>query len=127
MILAEASNEFMGAWVYVLIALVGGAAAAVSIYAVFRKQKVEIEPNPIMTQRQAKRFNHDLAEQRHTDVTRRLGSHDAEIDALWNSVRVDIPAMERRLNDAGEDRTGKIHDRINDILSAVMELKGKVK
>lgn len=112
-----------------LIAVIVLAGILIGIYVALRKpEPVKLNDDPaIEVRKSAKRFNHDLAEQRHGEVHRRISEHDQEIAQLWNAVRVDIPAMERRLNDAGEERSVAIHDRINEILSAVSELRGEVR
>ena len=133
-LLAQASLEsvpdtFWKQFCMALIVLILVVAAIVGIWVALRKKepvRLNDEP-PIEVRKSPKRFNHELAEQRHGEVTRRLEDHDQEISSLWTAVRVDIPAMERRLNDAGEKRSGDIHDRINEILSAVSELRGEVK
>ena len=134
LLLAQASLEsvpdtFWKNFCLSLIVLIVICGILVGIWSVFRKaEPVKLNDDPaIEVRKSAKRFNHDLAEQRYTEVKGRLGEHDAEINALWNSVRVDIPAMERRLNDAGEERSGAIHDRINEILAKVSELAGEVR
>jgi hypothetical protein len=111
----------------ILIVLLGVAALIIGIIRSGEKKRVAIDEQPVEVRKSPKRFNHELSEQRHIEVHRRLNEHDREIGSLWNAVRVDIPAMERRLNDAGEERSGAIHDRINEILSAVSELRGEVR
>jgi hypothetical protein len=43
------------------------------------------------------------------------------------TLRKEMAAMERRLNQDNENRSVKIHDRINEILEAVSELRGQLK
>ena len=43
-----------------------------------------------------------------------------------SKVRVELGDMERRLNKSDEDRTQHLHDRLNDILGELGELRGKV-
>lgn len=116
MILAEASNESMGAFVYALMALLGGAAAGVSIWAMTRKKStVEIEPQPIETRRAAKRFNHDLAEQRHADHERRLLDLETWRAGLIEKLEDDKNEILR----AGDARKDELQTQIN-------ELPGKI-
>jgi len=42
-------------------------------------------------------------------------------------VRTEMGDMERRLNKADEDRTSDIHDRVNQILGEVREMRGEIK
>lgn len=95
MMFAEASNSFMGAFIYALLALLGGALSAASLYFMFRKPNatVAIEPQPLEVRKQPKRFNHELSESRHREVTGRLDGHDAEIDSLWTTLRAEDKAI----------------------------------
>ena len=102
------------------------AGVVVGIIVGFRKNSVTIEPQPMDVRKQPKRFNHDLAEQRHGDHERRIHDCEGEIGDIWKTLRIELPEMERRINKAGEERITKVHDRVNDVLAAVSELRGKV-
>lgn len=41
----------------------------------------------VVTRKSAKRFNFELAETRHVEVSRRLDDHDEQIKDLWGTVR----------------------------------------
>jgi len=85
MILANITLSDLGELV-IGVAIVAG--VIIAYFAMTRKTVVKIDDNPAPEYRKApKRFNHELAEQRHTDVTSRLNAHDAEIDAVWNTMR----------------------------------------
>lgn len=109
MIFAEASNQFMGEFVYALFALLGGIVAAVSIWAMTRKKStIEIEPQPVQTQRAPKRFNHDLAEQRHQDHDRRIRT----LEDWRDSFHTKLEADKLEIIAAGEERSDKIRDHV---------------
>lgn len=103
-------------------------------------KKNEITPQPLVVQ-----AAHDLVREkdcvsRHLTLEQQLVElrgqriQDAK-DASFSrksvygeleSVRKEMGEMERRLNTADEQRTQALHSRINDILEAVGELRGKV-
>ena len=66
-----------------------------------------------------------LDQQRIIDAKDQAGARKSLYVEL-EAVRHEMGDMERRLNKADEDRTTAIHNRINDILSAVGELRGVV-
>lgn len=115
---------------WVLIVLIGLGIAAAFIWGAFRpatKQSVKFdrEDQPVDVRKSPKRYNHDATEQRFNSIESKAAEHGAQINKLWETLRVDLPAMERRLNEAGEDRSGKIHERINDLVKEVGRLDGK--
>ena len=98
------------------VILIGGIIVGVIVQ--FRKPSpTELADNPPISVRQAaKRFNHDLAESRHAEVSRRLDGHDSEIDALWNTMRSEDAAIRK---ENGE--------KFNAIMMALGEIKGELK
>lgn len=71
-------------------------AAIVGIWHKIRnKGRVQITPSPLSVTKTPKRFNHDLAEGRHSEVVRRLDSHDAEIEQIWTTFRAEDSAIRR--------------------------------
>jgi len=60
------------------------------------------------------------------EVQRRLAQHDSDIGALRELIRVELPAMERRITTENEHRSVLLHNRINEILEAVSELRGQI-
>lgn len=113
---------------WVLIILVSILLIAAASYAAFHKSgPVKIEDNPAVEIRKApKRYNHDATEQRFNRAENRLDGHDSELDRLWQTLRVDLPDMERRINKAGEERIEKVRDQVVQVLEKIGELKGKV-
>ena len=47
-----------------------------------------------------------------------------EIQEIREILRREIPEMERRIAQSGEQRVTKLHDRINDVLAEVSRLRG---
>lgn len=47
-----------------------------------KNRSLKIEPQPISVSKTSKRYNHDLAEERHEEIDRRLKEHDAELERL---------------------------------------------
>ena len=123
MMLAQAQLDSVPAsqvkWFFVILfALIIVAGVIIGIVVSFRKQpKVQIDDNPPPEFRKAaKRFNHDLFVAQHSEVTRRLDSHESEIDSLWKTMR-DEDAAIRRENGAKFDA----------ILLSLGEIKGEIK
>jgi hypothetical protein len=50
----------------------------------------------------------------------------AKLEEKIETVSREIPEMERRLNAANEARVEKVHNRINEVLGEVRELRGEV-
>lgn len=91
------------------------------------KKSVEVANQPIEVAKAAKRFNAALSEQQNAEINRRLGGHDLDIRSLQQKLETELPEMERRLNEKGEERASDTHTRINSILEAVGELRGEVR
>lgn len=89
--------------------------------------KIEREDQPVDVRKSPKRYNHDATENRFVGLEKKTEEHSKEIGELWKTLRVDLPAMERRIQESGERRSKETHDRINDILSEVGELRGEMR
>jgi hypothetical protein len=87
---------------WVIIILVGLAVAAAFIWTAFRtggKQNIRIDQDPTPEFRKApKRYNHDLAEERHRDLSRRLSKAEQDIKDIQESRLKAIHGIERRFN-----------------------------
>jgi hypothetical protein len=57
----------------------------------------------------------------------KLDSMRRELSQEAQQVRREIPDLERRISAAGEERITKVHDRINEVLEAVSEIRGELK
>lgn len=105
---------------WVLIILLTLAVAAVGVWSKLRRPAVKtttiIDDQPVEIRKAPKRYNHDLAESRHGDVTRRLDGHDAEIEQLW---------MTMRSEDADIRKENGI--KFDAILLSLGEIKGQLK
>lgn len=87
---------------WILITLIGLLLVAVAIIAIiksFSKSTTNILPDPLRTEKAAKRYNHDLGEQRYKDTLRRIESHDAEINTLWSTLREEDQATRAEMQD----------------------------
>lgn len=101
----------------ILVALLLIAAVIKGLVRGFRPEKVTLNDDPPVEFRKApKRFNHDLAEDRHHEVTRRLEGHDAEIEQLWTTMRKEDAAI--RLENGA---------KFDAILLSLGEIKGELK
>jgi hypothetical protein len=106
-------------WVVVILVVIFlVACAGIVAWSSLRKpEKLEIKDEPAIEIRKApKRYNHDLAEQRYAEHTRRLDAHDAEIEQLWTTMRSEDAAIRKE--------TGIKFDAI---LLALGEIKGELK
>ncbi len=90
-------------------------------------QPREILPQPLGVEKMSKRYNHEAHELRFKTVEETVERHGAEIGKLWDTLRLDLPSMERRLDKANEERVGNVHERVNEILGEVRELRGEMK
>ena len=88
--------------------------------------KVDQEPPPEI-RKAAPRYNHALNEQRFGTLEGQVKRDEQRLDKIEDLLRIDLPAMERRLATASEKRISDMHDRINEILCAVGELRGEMK
>lgn len=61
-----------------------------------------------------------------TDRVARVESSLSSVSSELTVLRSQLHATETRINSAGEDRAAKIHERINDVLEAVSEVRGHV-
>lgn len=126
-------------FIMVLVWIAAGAGIAVIIDAFRKRRKVEIHPQPLEVRKAPKRFNHDLAESRHSDHERRLEDHEdriADLEKTRGEFEVTMlkAGEERELRLRNEihgaqmetkNSLGKLHERINQILTGVARLEGK--
>jgi uncharacterized coiled-coil protein SlyX len=134
--LAEAlstSPESYGAvgWLIVGIAALGAGIAGVQRFirssAGLSEQERTIGGQPLRVQSQPPFVTRDDLDRTTTPISDRVTRVEAMIanTALEVSrMRMDMHALENRMNASGEDRAAKIHGRINDVLEAVAELRG---
>lgn len=93
-------------------------------------QRHEIANQPLevgITRTPAKRYNHDAIDHRFITIEGTVDRHEGAIRKIEDRLGVDLPAMERRLDDANEQRVSAVHNRVNDVLLAVGELTGEMK
>ena len=88
--------DFLRDFIIVVVAI---AAIVVPIWLGTRRKPVTIDPQPLEVRKSAKRYNHDLAENRHTEHTRRLDAHEAEIEQIWNTFREEDKAIRKETQD----------------------------
>jgi hypothetical protein len=111
----------------VLISIVSISSGLATVGLWWQGRHREIEPQPLQITKVSPPANSQLCDSRHAEISRRLDEHDREIDLLWRTTRSELLDVERRLNVANEVRTEKVHERINQILEAVSELRGEMK
>ncbi|MDR3427843.1 hypothetical protein [Silvimonas sp.] len=146
MMLAEITWTQLGEIVGALAAL---ATIGTLIYAVAagnRKTTVKVDQDPTPEFRKApKRYNHDATEIRFVNLESKVGDHGIRITRMEERQRTEMTELERRLdnsnetrasetrqliigmNAANEERATAIHNRVNDILESVGELRGEMK
>ena len=124
-IIAEATNTFMGEFVYAGLALLAGIASGIGIMAYFRKAEATRLEQPIATQingevnvRTLDKFaTRDFVTERHAEVGRRLDSHDKEISALRDDMK-----EERRNNEVhASQRSAGLHSKIESVRSELTD------
>jgi hypothetical protein len=102
---------FLKDFLTVLFALVVIAAIVVGVILSFRKPKMSIDPQPVEVRKSPKRYNHDLMENRHASTTAALTNHEERIRQLER----DMPAMERSILSAGEEREARLQDQLTSL------------
>ena len=123
--LAEASNSFMGQFVYAGLALLAGVAGGVAIMSFLRKPDPTVIEQPVATTiegevvvRKTDRFaTREFIEAQHCEVVRRLSGHDQEILRLRQDMDVD-----RRNNEIhASTRSRAIYDKIDHVRQELSE------
>jgi uncharacterized membrane protein len=84
-------------------------------FAVEPASKVEFDQHVIQNQRE------------HENIFSRLNGADRGHSGQFERVRQEMHEMELRINKSSEERTEKTHNRINEVLEAVSELRGQVR
>lgn len=62
----------------------------------------------------------------HDGIFRKIGGVERGVGEKLERIRSEMHDMELRLTKHGEERAEKTHNRINEVLSAVSELRGQV-
>lgn len=105
---SNAATTGSGLWIAAGIAALGGVPGVIAVFSLFATRR-EVQAL------EAKTASDSLASMVRLDKTE---------NALRDLQR-DLHAMENRITEAGEKRAVSIHDRTNDILEAVSELRGR--
>lgn len=126
-IFAEASNAFMGQFVYAGLALIGGILAGLGIMAYIKRPEPTQLEQPIRTTTEGevqvrnidKYATRDFVTERHAEVNRRLDGHDKALADLRDDMKED-----RKQNEIhASARSSKIYDEIKSVRS---ELSDKI-
>lgn len=97
-------------WTLIVIAsLFLLACAGIALMRSFRQEKLTLQDEPpIQVAKAAKRFNHDLAEQRHVDHERRL----RDLEDWQRDLTKQLERDKAEIIDAGEQRASRLHQHI---------------
>jgi SMC interacting uncharacterized protein involved in chromosome segregation len=104
------------------------------------KSPQQIFPQPLEVRSAHEPVSREFCESNHHAITRRIEFIEQELRDLREerrksaatleeqiqTVSREIPELERRLNAANEARLEKVHNRINEVLGEVRELRGVV-
>ena len=103
-------------WAMVIaFALLTAAGIAVGIWSSLQKKSFAIEPQPVAVKKHPTEYNPDFYSAQHGEVVRRLDSHDAQIDQLWNTMRDEDKAIRQELANRFRDiaySLGRIEARL---------------
>jgi hypothetical protein len=105
-----------------------------------QRQGQEIFPKPLEIKTVADPATKEYCDRNHQASSRRMESLEqaladlrqvrrdstAKLEEQVRTLSRDIPELERRLNAATEARMAKVHDRINEVLGEVRELRGEI-
>jgi len=96
-------------------------------------QPLEVRPVRDPASREFCEGNHQASTRRIEAIEQELGElrderreSAAKLEEQIETVSREIPELERRLNAANEVRLEKVHNRINEVLGEVRELRGEV-
>ena len=116
----------------VFLVLMALLAVAGTIYGFVGNKTRTIDPQPLEVRGAAefvprKDFEHlrDENKREHEMLFAKIGGVSRGAEANLQTMRQEIHGMELRLNTANEERSSKLHDRINEVLEAVSELRGR--
>ena len=101
------TSEELFSWLKVAVALLGIAALARTTFRRTPPIQVEIEQKIAVVR---------------AELSGRMDEMDSKFDALRGQITADFMQIQR----SGEARAGKIHDRVNETLEAIGELRGIV-
>ncbi len=104
------------------------------------RQGQEIFPKPLEVKAVADPASKEYCDRNHQASARRMEALEqalaelrqerrdstAKLEEQVRTLSRDIPELERRLNAATEVRMAKVHDRINEVLGEVRELRGEI-
>ncbi len=96
-------------WITGLMAASGGVASLVSIISLFTtRRELELVKSGIGTEIAA--------------ISKRVTAMEEDV----RDLKRELPEMERRMQAASETRAVDLHERINQVLAAVSELRGRI-
>ena len=93
-----------------------------SIYRIGRVEKMKITPIPLPTQEQERHMTVPMHDASVNPILHRVGTLEADV----RSIRLKMESDKNEIINAGERRSVAIHERINDTLKAISELRGEV-
>ena len=127
-------------WQLILtLALIAGIGANIAVItSIKRTQRASVGPQPFVVQAAQEFITKKECEKHHASIETQLAflngqrvtdAKDAAgsrkgIYTELEGVRKEMVEMERRINKADEDRTTGLHNRLNEILSEVSEVRG---
>lgn len=99
-----------------------------------KPQRMSIETQPVEVRESPTYLTRSEADKAHSSFTMRLAAAELQIQTVrqesvesFAKLAREMGDMERRINFADEGRTKEIHDRLNDILGDLREMRGEVK
>jgi hypothetical protein len=107
---------------WTVIIILGLILVGLQVWTAVRQNKTLISPDPLRIEKLDKFATRDFCEMKHNEVHRRLDGHDVEIRAIYAEMKSGRHEMQTNVR---EDIAG-VHDRINEVLGEVRELKGRV-
>jgi len=112
--LSTVPDSFWKWFCIAILVLLGAAALVIGIIKSYQKPApVKIDDEPAVNVRKAaKRYNHDATEIRFVAVEVTVKKHESEIEKIKDLLRIDLPAMERRIESGNETRASRIHEHI---------------
>jgi hypothetical protein len=118
-------NHFLQFWL--TIALIASVVMNLGIFfASIRRQRREVrfEFEPASKETLEKRIRE--SDHIHRDLFSRIGNAERGLSGAAEAIRREMHDMEIRINASSEERSSHLHERINQVLGEVREVKGQL-
>jgi hypothetical protein len=123
-----------------VIVVLAIASPAIAFWAASRRQRIEPDPlrvqtvDNLVTKPECERLHHETRlgmqsvketeDKVHDQLFAKINAVDRRHSENLSMMRAEMHGMELRMNTTAEERTAKVHERVNEILAAENETRG---